>query len=159
MFLLFQDGGFGNWEKYVGETPTILLILIILYFIYRMSPIWKEIKISESNARTEEAKSSAILGNAVTSLADAQVLLATTMKEIRFREADTNDKLAESVGKLAESQKAFSDVIQIVSVEQRKQTDDLLILQRVGITETQKLVDAVEEIQNRVETIEKKSKE
>lgn len=158
-FLLLFLQELNGWEKYIGETATILLIFIILVFIYRMAPTWKELKLRESDVREKETESAVILANSVTHLADAQTTLATTMKEIRFREAEVNGKLAESVGKLADAQINFTEVVQSISIEQRKATDNLLLLQRVNLKESENMTQSIEYLNERIDQVEKQFKE
>lgn len=136
-FLLIQaqaQAQTAGWEKWIGEGVAITLILMLLGFILRLAPMWKDIKLREFDVRTKEAEASGQVSFALTQSANAQNQLATAL------------------GTLGET-------IKDIAIEQKKATDNVMILQRVNSNESNQISDSVEELIERMDTLEEVLKE
>lgn len=126
-FLLLQaDLG---WEKWVGEGVAVMMFLIMLGFLLRAMPTWKEIKIAEFDVRTKEAEASGQMSLSLTQFATAQ------------------NQLANALGTLGET-------VKDIAIEQKKATDNVMILQRVSTAESNQLSQSVDDLIERMDTLE-----
>lgn len=116
IFVLLQN----EWTAYIGEGAVFSLVLVMLGFILKMLPTWKEIRIEEMKVRL---------------------------------------KSAESIGNLGNSLNQLGIVMNNVAIEQRKSTENVLILQRVSADESRNLTSAVDELLERMDLLEKNLKE
>ncbi len=117
LFLLLLQN---EWTDYIGEGAVFSLVLVMLGFILKMLPTWKEIRIEEMKVRL---------------------------------------KSAESIGSLGNSLNQLGIVMNNVAIEQRKSTENVLILQRVSADESRNLTSAVDELLERMVLLEKNLKE
>lgn len=124
LLLTEVDPGWGQW---IGEGVAISLIALILFFILKALPIWKEVRLAEIN--------------------------------VRDKEADALGQLSNSLNGLATSQTQISETLQNVAIEQRRATDNVKLLQRVGADESAALSQAVETLAGRMDNLEETLKE
>jgi len=119
-----------GWEKWIGEGVAISLIIILLGFLLRALPTWKEIKINEFNVRTKEAEVGGQTSLAISNLATSQTQLATALETL-------------------------GGTVRDIAIEQKKATENVMILQRVNTNESQQMSNIVEELVERVDALEK----
>jgi hypothetical protein len=105
--LIFQTDVF-SWGQIVGYGPTVILLALILWFLLRMAPMWKEVKLKELDIRTEENKVKSEEAAALNALASVlkdiavEQRRATESIEISQRvNADSAEKISQSVSLLA----------------------------------------------------------
>lgn len=125
--LLLTDAVNSGWEQWIGEGVAISLIALILFFILKALPIWKEVRLAEIN--------------------------------VRDREAEALGQLSGSINGLAASQTQISETLRDVAIEQRRATDNVKLLQRVGADESATLSQAVETLAVRMDDLEETLKE
>lgn len=123
-----------GWEQWIGDSVVVLLVCVFLAFLLKALPTWKEIKIAEFNVRTKEAEASGQLSVSLTSFAQAQ------------------NQLANALGQLGET-------VKDIAIEQKKATDNVLILQRVNANEAQNISQTVDTLIERLDTLEDNFKE
>lgn len=133
MFLILLQTDLG-WEKWVGEGVAVMMFIIMLGFLLKALPTWKEIKIAEFTVRTKEAEASGQMSLSLTQFANAQ------------------NQLANALGTLGET-------VKDIAIEQKKATDNVMILQRVSSAESNQLSNSVEELVDRMNTFEKTFKD
>lgn len=105
----------------VAVGAILTLIFMFLVFILKVLPTWERIKVREFEIRTEEAKVTGQISTALLQSAHAQ------------------EQLASSLGTLGAT-------LNHIAVEQRKVTDNLLILQRVNANETNAVTETVDSL-------------
>lgn len=72
MLLLQQTTGDGlAWSQLIQFGPTVIILALILWFLIRVAPMWKEIKLKDIDARIQEADVKGQQANALSQLADA----------------------------------------------------------------------------------------
>ncbi len=133
MFLLLLQADVG-WEKWVGEGVAVMMFIIMLGFLLRALPTWKEIKLAEFDVRTKEAEASGQMSLSLTQFATAQ------------------NQLANALGTLGET-------VKDIAIEQKKATDNVMILQRMNTAESNQLSNSVDELIDRMDTLEEVIKE
>lgn len=115
-----------GWEKWIGEGVAITLILVILGFILRLLPSWKEIKLAEITVRGEEAKAQVQVATALGGLGNALNQIGSTMHSVAIEQrratdnikvlqratADENNNILQSVDNLMERMDTFEKQIQ-----------------------------------------------
>lgn len=132
-FLILLQTDIG-WEKWVGEGVAVMMFIIMLGFLLKALPTWKEIKIAEFDVRTKEAEASGQMSLSLTQFASAQ------------------NQLANALGQLGET-------VKDIAIEQKKATDNVMILQRVSSAESNQLSNSVEELVERMDTFEETFKD
>lgn len=104
-----------DWGQLVSYGPTAVLLALVLIFILRIAPTWKEVRLKEIDLRRDEndikLKQATVLGGLSESLSSlSTVLHAVTVEQRRVIEsleilqrvnADTADQLQLSVQALA----------------------------------------------------------
>lgn len=131
--LLLQTSA--GWEQWIGESSVaVLLVFLFLGFLLKALPTWREIKIAEFTVRTKEAEASGQLSISLTSFANAQ------------------NQLANALGQLGET-------VKDIAIEQKKATDNVMILQRVNANESEKLSNSVDNLIERMDTLEENLKD
>ena len=113
-YLLFIEPT-ADWLQWADEGAVLLLVVVILGFILKALPTWKEVKLAEIKVR---------------------------------------DKESEALGQLSGSLGQLGIVINEIAVEQRKSTDNLLILQRVNAKESSHLSESVNILSGRLDKLE-----
>lgn len=122
LFLL-QTSSDSGWERWIGEGIAITLIIVILGFILRMLPSWKEVKLAELTVRTEEAKAQVQVATALGGLGNALNQIGTTMQNVAIEQrratenvkilqratADENNHIIASVDGLIERMDTFEE--------------------------------------------------
>ncbi len=78
--------------------------------------------------------------------------------KVRDKESESLGALGNSLGQLSSSLTQNSEVMNNIALEQRKATENVLILQRVSADQSNKLADSVDTLTNRIETLEEKIK-
>lgn len=58
------------WGQIATFGPTVILLALILWFLLRMAPMWKEVKLREMEVRADEIKVKGEQANALNKLAD-----------------------------------------------------------------------------------------
>lgn len=124
LLLTDVDPGWGQW---IGEGVAISLIALILFFIWKVLPIWKEVRLAEIKVRDKEAEALGSLSGAINGLAASQTQISETLRD--------------------------------VAIEQRRATDNVKLLQRVGADESATLSQAVETLATRMDGLEEALKE
>jgi|SRR4051794_968704 hypothetical protein len=82
-----------------------------------------------------------------------------TWKEIKIKEIDVRSKESETTGQLANALNQLGNTMSGIAVEQRKATDNILILQRVNASETGTISDTVDRLCERMDSFEEAIKE
>lgn len=108
LLLLIQSGNPSDWKEVIQYGPTVILLALILWFLLRALPIWKEVKLAELNLRGEE-------NQAKMQQADALGRLAEVLKDIAVeqRRATENIEISQRVN--ARSAEQLSREVDIVT--------------------------------------------
>ena len=114
MFAFFLQSA-TTWSDYASQGAVFSLVVVLLMFILKVLPTWKEIRLAELSVRTKEA---------------------------------------ESIGSLGNSLNQLGSVMNNIAIEQRKSTENVLILQRVSASESRNLSHAVDELLERMAKLE-----
>src|SRR4051812_33661558 len=77
-----------------------------------------------------------------------------TWKEIKIKEIDVRAKESETTGQLANALGQLGNTMSGIAVDQRKATENILILQRVNANETCAISDMVDRLVERVDSFE-----
>lgn len=134
MLLFILQTVLPEWERWVGQGVAVTLVIVFLGFLLRALPTWKEVKIEEFKIRQKEAEASGQVAGSLTLLANAQI------------------QQSAALGQLGET-------IKDIAIEQKKATDNVLILQRVNANEAQNIAQAVDTLNERLDTLEDNFKE
>ncbi|MET0466903.1 MAG: hypothetical protein ABW007_27325 [Chitinophagaceae bacterium] len=110
LILIFQPaGGEAGWAQAIQYGPTVVLLLIILGFLVRIAPMWKEIRLKEIDMRGEENVVKREMAGALTQLATALKDIAVEQRrateEVSITQrvnSDMNERLAQNVQSLNE---------------------------------------------------------
>ncbi len=118
LFLLFFAENEFGWERWIGEGVAISVVIVILIFVLKALPTWKEIKLAEINVRKQEAeafgKLSGALGQIGTTLHSVAVeqRKATDMTLVMQRvAADEGNNLSASVDELNQRMDEFESIV------------------------------------------------
>lgn len=68
-YLLIQSATDIPWPQVVLYGPTIIILVLVLGFLIRLAPIWKEIKLREFDIREGESKTRGEMAGAISQLA------------------------------------------------------------------------------------------
>ncbi len=107
MFFLLQAESV-PWGQIATFGPTVVLLALILWFLIRMAPVWKEVKFKELEVRGDESKVKGEQATALNSL--ASVLRDVSVEQRRATEnieisqrvnAELADRLSTSLQLLA----------------------------------------------------------
>lgn len=123
-----------GWGQLAMFGPTIVILVLLLGFMIKMAPTWKELRMRELGVREEEARSGAQQATAMTAVASSLSTLG---------------------GHLSESSRLLGNV----TIEQRRATDAVRILQRVNSETAENLRETVHELSERVGAIEERHAE
>ena len=135
LLLLQTDGLTGiDWTQFGVAGGVIFIVVVFLIFLLKALPTYKEIKNREFDVRTEEAKVTGQISTALLQSATAQSQLAGSLE-------------------------ALGSTISTVVTEQRKTTDNLIILQRSTASETDNLFDTVSVVVERMDSLEEAIKD
>ena len=123
-----------DWTQFGVAGGVIFIVVVFLVFLLKAMPTYRDIKNREFDVRTEEAKVTGQISTALLQSATAQSQLAGSLE-------------------------ALGSTISTVVVEQRKTTDNLIILQRSTSSETDNLFDTVNVVVDRIDSLEEAIKE
>jgi hypothetical protein len=96
-----------KWQDVVIWGPTTVMFGMLLWFLIKMAPTWKEIRLRELDVRLSEAKAS-------TEMASALGQLGTGL-----------DTIAETLNNIAVEQRHATDTIKILQRVNSDQSDEL----------------------------------
>jgi methyl-accepting chemotaxis protein len=111
------------WPQLAAWGPTLVMLALVLAFLLKIAPTWKEIKLRELSVREAEANARSEQAAALSQLGTGVSQMSGTLKD--------------------------------VAVEQRRATDSVKILQRVGADTADQMVRQMAIITDRVERIER----
>lgn len=106
LFFLFQAtvGEGPGWVQLIQFGPTVVMLALILWFLIRVAPMWKEVKLRELDIRAEENVVKNNQSNALSSLAGALKEIGVDQRRateevsiLQRVNADTSDQLSNSV--------------------------------------------------------------
>lgn len=80
-----------SWDKFLALPAAILVLILILYFVYRLLPSWKEIKLAEIKVREVEATSRSNEAGSFGKLSEALDTFSGLMENL-FNEQQRNTK-------------------------------------------------------------------
>lgn len=107
--LFLQAGDQIGWKDVIQFGPTAVLLFMILAFVIRLAPIWKEVRLREIDVRADEnqvkREQSTALGQLATvlqSIAVEQRRATETIEILQRVNADSNDRLSQNVHSLTE---------------------------------------------------------
>ena len=115
--IIFQANNPAEWKDLFQYGPTVILLALVLWFLLRALPIWKEVKLKELDLRGEE-------NQAKLQQSDALGRLADVLKDIAVeqRRATENIEISQRVN--AHSAEQLSVQVGVISkrvdqIEQR----------------------------------------
>lgn len=129
-----SETGALDWTQFGMAGAVVFVVVAILFAILKGLPTYRDIKNREFDVRTEEAKVTGQISTALLQSATAQSQLAGSLE-------------------------ALGSTISTVVVEQRKTTDNLIILQRSTASETDNLFDTVGVVVERMDSLEEAIKD
>ena len=80
-------------------------------------------------------------------------------KEVKLAEINVRDKEAESLGQLGNALNQIGDTMKDVAIEQRRATDNVKILQRANADESNNIIQSVDALNERLDTLEETMQE
>jgi hypothetical protein len=124
------------WREFISFGPGFVALIVILVFLIRMAPTWKEVKIreldlrsSEVGVRGEEAKALGMLADVLRDVAVEQRKAtetqrsATEITELLQRvNADRSEKLSSGVEQLSERFDRLEKLIVITNGHEKLET-------------------------------------
>ena len=124
IILLLQTAA--GWETWLREGISISLIILILGFILKLLPSWKEVKLAEIDVRKEEAKAQVQIANSLGALGTSLNQISTTMNNVAIEQrratdnvkilyratADENSNIINSVDGLMERMDSFEEKLE-----------------------------------------------
>lgn len=111
------------WPQIAAWGPTVVMLALVLAFLLRVAPTWKELRLRELGVRETEATA-------------------------RSEQAAALNQLGKGVSQM-------SDVLKDVTIEQRRATESVKILQRVNADTADQMARQMAIITDRVERIER----
>jgi hypothetical protein len=140
----FEPGqGAPWWMQYIAFGPGFVALILILVFLIRMAPTWKEVKLKELelrsqevNVRGEEAKGLGALGTSLGAMAKVLEEIAVRQRE------DTED--------VEMLQRVNIDASQKLTMTVTGLNDRLDRLDRDGSSQVQQLASRVESLEQNV---------
>jgi tellurite resistance-related uncharacterized protein len=118
-----------SWIQVVAFGPGWLVLILLLGAVARALPIWQKVKLREMDIREGEGK-------------------------VRENEAAALTTLAGSISTLAESTTNMTQMMETLSIHQRKSTEELQIMQRVNADSNDRLISEVRLLSDRVDRFE-----
>lgn len=107
VFILQADTA--GWSEAFRYGPTVVLLVLILGFLIRVAPMWKEIRLKEMDQRSEEnvvkEKQAEALGQLAVALKDIAVEQRRATEEVGIVlrvNADTSDQLRASLTNMSQ---------------------------------------------------------
>jgi hypothetical protein len=107
LFALLQGDVF-TWGQIIGYGPTVVLFALLLWFLMRIAPTWKEIKLKELDIRTDENK-------VKSEEAAALNALASVLKDIAVEQRRATESIEISQRVNAESADRFSQSVAVLA--------------------------------------------
>lgn len=105
------------WSQIIQLGPTVVILALILIFLIRVAPTWKEIRLKELELRGEENVVKREQAGALTQLAGALKEIAVEQRrateEVNILQrvnSDSNDRLSHHVHTLTERLERLEDV-------------------------------------------------
>lgn len=119
--VLFQSAGDGlAWSQLIQFGPTVVLFALALWFLIRVAPMWKEVRLKEIELRGEE---NVVKGQQATALSQ----LAGALKDIAVEQRRATEELGimqrvnnDSADQLRHSVNALSQ--RVDSIEKKETT-------------------------------------
>lgn len=109
MLLFFQAADGLAWAQLIQFGPTVVLLALVLWFLIRMAPMWKEIKLREMELRSEENGVKREQASALGQLAEALQSIAVEQRKateevgiMQRMNADSSDNLSSNVKALTQ---------------------------------------------------------
>jgi len=130
--VLIQD--YTPWGQLAAFGPTVIILALILMFLLKAAPTWKDVKLREIGIRDEEAK--------------AKMEHATALK-----------LLGGSLEELGRSLSSSTNVLEKVAIEQRRATEAARIVHRAAAQSNERLWETVQELVSRLEGMEQRHAE
>ena len=107
--LLMLQGDAPGWAQIAQFGPTVVLLALILAFLVRIAPMWKEIRLKEIDLRADENVVKREQAGALSQLAGALKDIAVEQRRateevgiLQRANNDTNDRLVHTVQGLTE---------------------------------------------------------
>lgn len=107
MLLFFQDTL--AWSQLIQFGPTVVMLALFFWFVIRLAPMWKEIKLRELDVRLEENGVKREQASALGQLAEALRSIAVEQRKateevgiMQRMNADSSDNLSSNVKALTQ---------------------------------------------------------
>lgn len=117
-----------SWEKIITLPAALLVVGAFLYFVFKSLPTWKEVRLAEIKVREVEATA-------------------------RTTEAGMFGKLSDSLNSLSVTQASLTAVIKDVVIDQRRDTKNIELMQRVNSDAADKILNKLDALENAAEGI------
>jgi hypothetical protein len=127
------------WSQIALFGPTVVILAMLLWFLLRAAPTWREFKLRELEVRDHEAQ-------ARSDQAEANKLLGSAV-----------ESMGAALGGLSGALNANSQVLANVAIEQRRATESVRVLQRVNAELTERLRSTVDDLAHRLEGVEERA--
>jgi hypothetical protein len=124
------------WREFIAFGPGFVALIMILIFLIRMAPTWKEVKLRELDLRGEEVKMRGEEGKALGALANVLDSIA-----VRQTEATENVQMLQRVN-VDSNQKLNMNLLSL--------NDRLDRLDRDGSSNLRSLIERVESLEHNV---------
>jgi methyl-accepting chemotaxis protein len=131
------------WSQIALFGPTVVILAMLLWFLLKALPTWRELKLKEFETRESEAKAKGEQATALKSLGDSLGGLGQAL-----------GGMGQALGGLGVALSKNSDVLASVAIEQRRATDAVRLLLRVKTQSTEHLTASVEDLTARLADIE-----
>ncbi len=115
-----------GWDKIIALPAAVLVLVLILIFVLRALPSWKEVKLAEIKVREVEADS-------------------------RTQEASVFGKLSDTLG-------SMSSLMERITIDQRRDTEKMHILQRVNADASDKILSKLDTLDQMADSLEESTR-
>jgi hypothetical protein len=141
MYLFFLQQSTGVWTQFAPYGPTVIMLALILGFLIRIAPTWKDVKLREFDLRAEENSVKKEQAGALTLLAD--VLKSVAVEQRRATESVELMQRVNSDGneRLSHTMQSFNARLEVI---ERRDSSDARHIAEEAIARIEKIEKHVE---------------
>jgi hypothetical protein len=124
--LLFFQLDITSWDKILGLPYALIVLVLVLWFILKALPTWKEVKLADNESRKAEAAAIGTLSTAIISLSNSQSQFSAVVNNLAIEQkrsldqvrimqrvsVSSSDILAETVQQLADQTQILNERVE-----------------------------------------------